>query len=727
MIIHFDKNKMERQLFVAVEQNTPDKFKQPLFPQNLRGSFTFLLTKKLIDDLNLWEWFKNYKKEAQVSTAGIRGEQNVLYPWDTRFPINQIGIVLATLGKSLVALEKAQGGQIRKIAGCEVRYNSRKYVELIARIQAAQGIHTYVPKDFHSIPIWMVSFLIFKLDLDGGEHVTSSHSVSIKNATKDLNDQGSQYLSEESMEFVKKIKEILKMAEKPEGYPICFSALKDEHIDFGFLEKKNDGVDLYVDYLKKGVATCANLNLIREAEPSIIVDCVGGCMYQTMRTIFEKLRIVKMVKWLHVEEDPLFHNIGKLDYDPKTREKGYFDLGCDFSILDVVETADYKTKLKEKDAPVGTIIEVTDPDGDRLIVCEIESADRKEKLQELGIEYLDMGDGRLLNVYTPNQSFLMTMDFHMKQLKEAGLWDKRPRFIIKTTPSAMAWDQWANANGIKVVNVPVGFKEIAAIMKKVERQMLTTPNQEIVVRDVYGENIKLGIQPRLVFAGEESGGMITGPEELIESERGRKAIAMREKSAGEAMVLVTALTALCKKERIHLSDYLEKLFEENQIIGKYDIREDITYYNESEPDPEKLKMEKQEGERKRDKNDLFFLGLAIALRESRIELEQAREILADAFPELDFSTLEVVPFVGDGTYFKFSDKFVEIRKSGTEAKTKAYASGANKDDCRRFAKEFGQYSGELTHLYKRDIGEDYLKNVEKKARCIYLEFLNDGM
>ena len=727
MIIHFDENKMERQLFAAVEQNTPKEFKCPLFPQNLRGSFTFHLTRELVDKLEHWDWFKNYKKEAQVSTAGIRGAQNVLYPWDTRFPINQIGIVLATLGKSLVALEKAQGGQIRKIAGCEVRYNSKKYAELIVRIQAAQGIHTYVPKDFHSIPIWMVSFLIFKLDFDGGEHVTSSHSVSTKNATKDLNDQGSQYLSEESMEFVKKIKEILKMAEKPEGYTICFGALKDEHIDFDSLESINDGVDIYVEYLRKGVATDANLNLISEVKPSIIVDCVGGCMYRSMRIVFEKLNILETVKWLHVEEDPLFHNIGKIDYNPKTDEREYFDLGCDFSILDVVETADYKTKLKEEYAPMGTIIEVTDPDGDRLIVCEIEKIDRKEKLQKLGIEYLDMGDGRLLSVYTPNQSFLMTMDFHMKQLKEAGLWDEHPRFIIKTTPSAMAWDQWANANGIEVVNVPVGFKEIAAIMKKVEKQMLANPAQEIVVRDVYGESIELGVQPRLVFAGEESGGMITGPEELIESERGRKAIAMREKSAGEAMVLVTALAALCKKERIHLSDYLEKLFEENQIIGKYDIREDITYYNESEPDPEKLKKEKQEGEKKRDKNDLFFIGIAIALRESRIELEQAREILIDAFPKLDFSNLEDVRFVGDGTYFKFSDKFVEIRKSGTDAKTKAYASGTNKDDCRRFAKEFGQYSGELTYLYKRDIGEDYLKNVEKKARCIYLEFLNDGM
>ena len=292
MIICFDENKLKRKLFFDVEQNTPEYFREPLFPQDKEDNFTFLLTGEQIKQLKLWDWFKNYKKEAQVSTAGIRGPQNILYPWDTRFPINQVGIMLATLGKSLVALEKAQGKKIQKIAGCEVRYNSPKYVELIARIQAAQGIHTYVPKDFHSIPIWMVSFLIFKLDLDGGEHVTSSHSVSTKNATKDLNNQGSQYLPEESMEFVNKIEEILKKAEELDGYTIRFSALDDEHIDRDFLEKKNDGVNLYVDYLKKGVATDANLKLIREAKPSVIVDCVGGCMYRSMRAIFENIGIL---------------------------------------------------------------------------------------------------------------------------------------------------------------------------------------------------------------------------------------------------------------------------------------------------------------------------------------------------------------------------------------------------------------------------------------------------
>ena len=713
------RNRTEQQLFKVVEQNTPDPIKSPLFPQDEPDAFTFLLNKELIKQLNLREWFRNYAKEAQVSTAGIRGPQNILYPWDTRFPINQVGIILATLAKSLVAKETSDGKQIQKLAGCEVRYNSQKYVEFISRIQAAQGIRTFVPKGFATLPIWMASFLIFMLDLDGGEHVTSSHSVSTKNATKDLNNQGSQYLPEESMQFVNKIEQILNEAET-DPYPIQFSAIDDEHIDFERLDELHDGIHLYVGYLKSGVATDTNLNLIRKVKPRIVVDCVGGCMYRPMRAIFERLGVADSVRWLHVDADPLYHNIGKLDHNPETGNAEFYDLGCDFSILDVVKSAEYATKLKNQ--PIGTIIEATDPDGDRLIVCQIEDKDREETLRNLGIDFLSLDDNRLLTVYTPNQTFLMLMDFYAKQLRTSGLWNNHPRFMIKTTPSALAWDQWGDANGVKVINVPVGFKEIASIMKKIEQQITDSPDGVVVIQDVYGEDIKLGVQPRLIFAGEESGGMITGPEELIKSHGGRVAIAMREKSAGESMVLVTALAANCKQVNIPLSDYLASVFVESQITATCDVREDITYYNESEPNPQKLQRAKREGEAKRDKNDLFFLGLAIALHEGKIDMDQARAILSDALPNLEFANLESLRFVGDGSYLKFTDKFVEVRKSGTDAKTKAYVSGPDKSECRRYAKAFGETSGDLTELYLSEIGQNYLDGVETKAQQIYHAF-----
>ena len=159
----------------------------------------------------------------------------------------------------------------------------------------------------------------------------------------------------------------------------------------------------------------------------------------------------------------------------------------------------------------------------------------------------------------------MLMNYRVKQLKTVGKFKNHPRFMIKTTASALSWDEWAKAHGIKVVNVPVGFKEIANIMKKVELQIKNNPDKEVVVDDVFGNSINLGVQPRLIFGGEESGGMIMGSEDLIESLAGRKAIAMREKSATEAIIVASALAAKLEEDNKTLSEYLTEIFDENNM------------------------------------------------------------------------------------------------------------------------------------------------------------------
>ena len=134
------QNILENELFKSVYDKTPDYIKNlNLMDFSNKGEFTFLLKKEYLKPydsnnnplgLNLEEWFKNYAKEAKVSTAGIRGPQNILQPQDTRFPINLVGIVLATLAKALVAKEKYPNKRIVKVAGCEVRYNSKLFPRL---------------------------------------------------------------------------------------------------------------------------------------------------------------------------------------------------------------------------------------------------------------------------------------------------------------------------------------------------------------------------------------------------------------------------------------------------------------------------------------------------------------------------------------------------------------------------------------------------------------------
>ena len=733
--------KLENELFKSVYEKTPDYIKNlNLMDFSQDGEFTFTLKKEHLkpydkdknpEGLNLEEWFANYAKEAKVSTAGIRGPQNILYPQDTRFPINLVGIVLATLAKALVANEKYKGKQIVKVAGREVRYNSDLFLDAIARIQAAQGIRTLVPEGRKTIPIWLATFLAFKLDLLGGEYITSSHGISVKNATKDLNCQGSQYLPEESMEFVSKIQEIFEETEKKGIYKIKIAAKNNPLIDEKVLAKIDDGVDLYVEYLKSGVAQEINLDLIKNIKDKIVIESVGGSAYRTLSRVLNKLDISDKFTWFDTEEDPFFHSIGKYDHTPKG-EKAFYDYSVDATVVakrkngekffPVIETMHYDERLAK--LPVGTAVLITDPDHDRLTVAQTEYACTIPELEKAGIDYVKLSDDLILTVFTANQAFLMLMDFWAKQLKSQNLWDKHPRFMIKTTASAISWDEWAKKQGVKVVNVPVGFKEIANIMKKVELKLKKSPDSDVVVDDVLGNSINLGVNPRLLFAGEESGGMIMGTEELIKSQNGRFAIAMREKSATEAIVVASALIAKLQKEQVSLSEYLVKIFEENSIVGRFDTRVDIAYYNESEPDINKLKEAKVAGEAQRTKNDLFYLSMAMSVKENKMSLNDVKEVLNNTFKSLIFDNLISIKFVGDGTYLEFSDKYIEIRPSGTDAKTKAYGGGSDKAVLETYANIMGNYSGERTVLHKKFIDDEFYNSTKEEAMKYYLEFVD---
>lgn len=729
---------LENELFKNVFDKTPEYIKNTnLMDFSNENEFTFTLKKEHLypynettnpEGLNLLEWFANYSKEAKVSTAGIRGPQNILFPQDTRFPINLVGIVLATLAKALVVKEKYPDKQILKLAGSEVRYNSDLYLDAIARIQAAQGIKTLTPKERKTIPIWLASFLAFKLDLAGGEYITSSHGISVKTATKDLNSQGSQYLPEESLEFVDKIQMIFDKVEQDGTYEIKISAKNNPLIDESVMAKLEDGINLYVEYLKSGVAE--DLSQLKKMENKIVIESVGGCAYRTLSKVLEKLDVSDKFDWNNVEEDPFFHSIGKYDTDPKGN-RTFYDYSVDATVIakhpdgkkffPVIESMHYEKVLKNY--PFGTAVLITDPDHDRLTICEIESAGNIPALEENGISYVKLDEDRILTVFTANQAFLMLMDYRAKQLKHQHKWDNHPRFMIKTTASALSWDEWAKHNKVSVINVPVGFKEIANIMKKVELQLKNSPDNNVIVDDVFGNTVDIGVQPRLIFAGEESGGMIMGAEETVKSLTGREAIAMREKSATEAIIVASSLIAKLETENKTLSQYLVEVFEHNNITSKFDTREDIAYYNESEPDIDKLKQAKAEGEKQRTKNDLFFLSLAIAINKGNASLDDVILVLNDAFPGLNFEDLKAVKFVGDGTYLEFADKYIEIRPSGTDAKTKAYGGGTSLDEISEYSRILGNYSGERTELHKKLISDDFYNSSKETALDDYLKFV----
>jgi len=730
------KSSLEAKFFSDIDKNTPAWIKNKiLLDISNEKSFDVTITRENLTSSNsaidvevdakdlrlgLKAWFENYKKEGLVSTAGIRGLQNPLYPWDTRYPIHFLGIALATYGKAKVLLNNPTSQQrtIQKISAGEVRYNTKEYIQIIARVQAALGIRTFIPQNFEPLPIWLVSFLIFMYDLDGGEYVTSSHAISKKTATKDLNNQGSQYVPEESILFINKVEEFLNGVEQTGADTLKLSPLIDPNIDFNWLKSIGNGIPDYSSYLKTVLANANFIDLIKSNTDRIYVDCMGGSMHSTLVELFEGLHIARTFSFLHPQKDPFFHGIGKLVNISGALE----DLGCDTTImsyetdesdarLPVIETMKYSESLSG--LREGSVVLMTDPDGDRLVTAQVEPIERLEFLKTNGISYFKLDSKKILAVYIPNQSFLMTFDYRRNLLLQSEVWEKYDWFIIKTTASSISWDIWAQRNAVKVINTPVGFKEIASILRKIENKTFSGHAAEIT--DVTGKKVALGINPRLLFAGEESGGEIFGPVEPIKSRMGRQALAMREKSAVEAIIISAAMTSMLRLSGKYLSDYLVDIMSVNKIWSKFDVRIDVKYYNENEPDIERLKKCKETGITKRTLNDMYFLSIAFALRDKKVSIDQVRCVLKESFGQLEFNNLENVYFVGDGTFLMFSDLALEIRPSGTDAINKAYTMSSSKPKAVKYATALGNFDGTRGPLHLQLIDENFYRDSKNRA------------
>ena len=98
---------------------------------------------------------------------------------------------------------------------------------------------------------------------------------------------------------------------------INFAAADDALIDETEMKTIENGINLYIDYLKSGVARDVNLDLVKNFDGKIVVENVGGSAYKTLSEILKKLGISDKFAWMNTEEDPFFHSIGKYDTDKK--------------------------------------------------------------------------------------------------------------------------------------------------------------------------------------------------------------------------------------------------------------------------------------------------------------------------------------------------------------------------------------------------------------------------
>jgi len=713
-------------------------------------------------------------RKYAISTAGYRDNQNTHFPWDgnsnfgffeeaiTAYSQNITLALMATredqdlqagvsalkdlvrshreeegLGKdvrdSAILAELMNGednqnitdlfadvcGRLEKLAGGEVRFNTDMYQGLFVRIAAAMGITVHTPRleGKSKTSIWMASFLIFTEDWDMGNYLTSSHAMAKYGCSKDLSDEGAQFLPEVSMSFAGVNRWVVDQIRKKGSFTIEVAAVDNSNI-----KQDVDGKKEYLEMLETSVLTPANREIvtraIRENGYDIVQDCVAGCMGPIMAELYTMAGIREAVVQLNPDYDPFQAGIGKAMiieevklFDSKFEQRAilpkliYDDEGCDASLQVVVERMYYTHHLKDKS--IGQIVTNTDPDGDRLVVGQIMKNDAatKARLAEFGIKHIEINESKLFCYYSPNKMFLMSTAYYLNQLVANGKLKKGDTaLVMKTAQTSYAFNEFCAAfekkHGIRVVCIEptVGFKEIAAMQRDIEAQIkanearaqLKQLLQDVIVTDALGHTYNLGTEKiQLVTASEESGGQESAPPGGITSKSGRFALGNREKSAGVASFLAIVFGAELSLQKKTVLDYWDELIAKYGLTSVQDERHDERLFNPGIPDPVKYKLAEANGNRIKLLNNGFWWNLARAFEEGQLTLDGVKEILTTTFPEVDSDKLntliEIKPVLTagetdadrakDGAYLLFADFYLAIRPSGTDPKIKGYYSG----------------------------------------------------
>lgn len=741
---------------------------KPPFGLDSPSASELRITPELAQRINLRAQVDAFAKEAKVSTAGVRENQNVTCPWDHRYRINEYMLALmaeslcrlvpenhsermqsmpkrdpaevaAHLGPDGVrvieeiygmplaqAMEFCRANPIR-IVGGEVRSNTAAFVGLASRIYAARGFHVYLTEaadNSDSSTIFLWSFLTYMLGMSGGDYYTSSHGAPQKQSDKILGPDGSQYLPPEYASIVRHMYDILHECETT-GYTIKLAATDDKHLHHTLSYARM--ASLYANYLRKGPAGPQALAMIKDAIAKgmrLKLDFFGGAGYKTIQPVLQDLGIDGAFEggFLRTQEDPFFHNIGfRVAQKKNSSEYEVVHDSVDASLPIVVRSAGYDEILK--DAPLGQIVFNVDPDSDRFVAGQIVPASEQATLQAAGISSIEITPDKVFALFSPNQFFLMLAENDRQSMLDDKTWDKYSSFDVHTYVSALSWDEWAEHNHIPVVRTPVGFKEIAAVERQVEQAMDKHPGQPIVVHDELGNAIHIGKNPKVHHAGEESGGKIGGPREPIYNIFGQRVIAMREKSSGEACISAVALVARLYLNSqasgnvadLYLHKHLAHLFASNGIANKMEYRGDKVHYNEAIFDPEELARAKALGIAEKDRFNNYFQKIALATSDGSLTksgqpltLDQVKQILSEALPGMsaEWARLERIDVWSDGVQLWFTPggkvRDICLRPSGTDAKSKVYFDGTDKDYLAQlFSEQFRDFGAVPGKLYEQ--------------------------
>ena len=302
------------------------------------------LNSKIIDDKTKEE-LRNIKDEEEIKdrfykdlefgTAGLRG---ILGAGTNR--MNEYVIARATQGLANTIKNHGQEAIDKGVViGHDVRFMSKEFTEIAARVFAANGIKTYLFDDIRPTP--MVSYAVRNLKTISGIVVTASHNPKQYNGYKVYWDEGSQILDNIANEILSEISKL----------------------DFKDVEKMD-----YNEALEKGLIVILNRDLDEKYYKDTIKKAINDDIDKDIKVVYTPLNGTGNVPVRHILKERGFTNIHVVkeqeNPDPTFATVGYPN-------PEFIEAFEYAEKLAKKIK--ADVVVATDPDCDRVSMLGVKA------------------------------------------------------------------------------------------------------------------------------------------------------------------------------------------------------------------------------------------------------------------------------------------------------------------------------------------------------------------
>ncbi len=506
--------------------------------------------------------------DLDFGTGGIRGIMGMGTNRMNVYLIRKIAQGLAEMICDLGAESMARG-----VAICyDSRRNSERFAMETALVLVKNGVKAYLFDELRPVP--ELSFAVRKKKAIAGVVITASHNPKEYNGFKLYWEDGAQLPPAEADKIIAKMQERVSW--------VIESATKEEALSSGLLEMMGEEIDdLYMGKIQEQLMN-AQMVKARGDKLKIVYTPLHGAGRKSVERIlaqsgFTEVHIVKE----QAEPDIDFKTVKS----PNPESEDAWTMAIALA--------------KKVNAD---LILATDPDADRLGV------------------YCKNSEGDYVG-FTGNEVGVLLENYIIKQEKELGTLSTDATIVKSVVSTALA-QKVANGLGVRVRDVPVGFKYIGEKIKEMEETGVGS----------------------FLFGFEESLGYLKGTY-------------ARDKDAILAAILVAEATLYYKEVMdMTLADVMEVIytkfgyFIDNQVAltfegkeGKAKIQEIMTILNEDR------------------RNDI-----AGAVVKSHDFYKTGEKFVDGEMVKMDFPKVDMlgITFANDG--------FIRLRPSGTEPKIRFY-------------------------------------------------------